>query len=98
MIRRLSGRDFSRVADQRGQHLLGALVAQRIEPQLAVVGLAAPFVTVLGAVVNQQQNLRGADRIGEQIEQLLGLFIDPVQVLENYNQRLVEALADAGFA
>ena len=48
---------------------------------------------VLGTVVNQQQNLRGGDRIGEQIEQRLGFFIDPVQVLENYNQRLVEALA-----
>ena len=48
---------------------------------------------VFGAVVDQQQDSGGADRIGQQIQERLGLFIDPVQVFENHHQRLIEALA-----
>jgi len=40
-----------------------------------------------------QQNLCGANRIGQQIQELLCLLIDPVQVLENHHQRLIEGLA-----
>ena len=53
----LERRQFGAVAEQRGQHLVGALLAERIEPQLRVVGLAAPLMRVLGAVVHQQQDL-----------------------------------------
>ena len=37
------------VAEQRRQHLVGALLAQRIEPQLGVVCLATPLMRILRA-------------------------------------------------
>jgi hypothetical protein len=43
------------VAQQRLEKLLGAGGRQRVQAQLRVVGLAAPGVLVLGAVVDQQQ-------------------------------------------
>src|SRR5713101_7266718 len=48
---------------------------------------------VLRAIVDQQENLRGADRVSEQIQKRLGLAIDPVQILEDRHQRLVERFA-----
>ncbi len=48
---------------------------------------------ILGTVVHQQQEFRGTDRIGQQVQQLLGLLVDPVEVLEDHHQRLIEALA-----
>ena len=59
MISRLSGSRSDAVAEQRGEHLLGALLAERVEPQLGVIGLAIPLMRILGPVVHQQQNLRG---------------------------------------
>ena len=84
---------FHAVAEQRRQHLVGAFLAQRVEPQLRVVGLVAPLMAVLGPIVHQQQDARGADAVGEQVQECLRLAIDPVQVLEDHDQRLVEALA-----
>ncbi len=48
---------------------------------------------ILGPIVHQQQNIRGADRIGEEIEKFLRLVIDPVQVFEDHHQRLIERFA-----
>ena len=48
------------VAEERLQQLAGALGRERIEPELAVVGLAAPAVLVLGPVVHEQQQARRA--------------------------------------
>jgi hypothetical protein len=50
-------------------------------------------VAILGAIVHHHQNPRGADRIGQQVEERLGFGIDPVQVLEHRDERLIEALA-----
>ena len=72
---------------------LGARRRQRIEPQLRIVGLAAPAVLVLGAVVDQQQQAGRWQALDEAVEQGLGLGIDPVQILEDQQQRLHLALA-----
>jgi hypothetical protein len=48
---------------------------------------------ILRTVVHQQEYLRGTDGIGQQVEQLLGLLVDPVEVFKNDYERLVEALA-----
>jgi hypothetical protein len=72
---------------------LGARWWQRIEPQLRIVGFAAPAVLVLGAVVDQQQEASCRQAVDEAVEQGLGLGIDPVQILEDQQQWLHLALA-----
>ena len=57
---------------------LGTRWGQRIEPQLRIVGLAAPAVLVLGAVVDQQQQTGRGQTVNKAIEQGLGLAINPV--------------------
>jgi hypothetical protein len=64
--------------------IFGTLPSQRIAAEQYVVALVGPFVAVLWAIVHQQQHMRIADAIGEQIEQRLGLLVDPVQVFEDY--------------
>src|SRR5208337_3951779 len=80
--------------EQRGQHLVGALATERIQAQLRVVGLAAPVMRILGTVVHQQQNPGVADRVGQQVQQRLRLLVDPMQVLEEDHQRLVERFTE----
>src|SRR5262249_46176560 len=48
---------------------------------------------ILRAVVHQQQDFRRADRVGQQVQQFLGGLINPMKVLEDHHQRLIEALA-----
>ena len=48
---------------------------------------------IFGTIVHQQQEFRGPDGIGQQIQQLLGLLVDPVEVLEDHHQRLIQTLA-----
>ena len=82
------------VVPQQGlEELVGARRRQRIEPQLRVVGLAAPAVLVLRAVVDQQQEAGRGQALDEAVEQRLGLGIDPVQVFEDQQQRLHLAFA-----
>jgi hypothetical protein len=50
-------------------------------------------MVVLGAVVDQQENVRCGERIYDLIEERLGLTIDPMKVLKNDNRRLAEALS-----
>src|SRR5690348_11685664 len=57
------------------------------------MGAAAPVVAVFGSIVDQQQDARTRNRVDQQIQQRLGLTIYPVEILENDNERLVEALA-----
>ena len=75
------------------QELVGAGRRQRVEPQLRVVGLAAPAVLVLGAVVDQEQQPGGRQTLDQAVEQRLRLGIDPVQVFEDQEQRLHLAFA-----
>ena len=58
-----------------------------------VVGLAAPGVLVLGAVVDEEQQPRRRQAVDQAVEQRLGLGVDPVEVLEDHEQRLDLALA-----
>ena len=81
-------------AEQRVKHLVGALAPQRIEAQLGVTGAVAPLVMVLGPVVDQHEDARTGDAVHEQVQKFLGLRVDPVQVLEDHHQRLLEALTD----
>src|SRR5216684_5702473 len=81
------------VAQHCREHLLGAFLAERVETKLRVIGLAIPLMRILEPIVHQQQKFRGPDRIGKQVQQLLGLLVDPVEIFEDYHQRLVERFA-----
>jgi hypothetical protein len=48
---------------------------------------------ILGPVVHQQQEFRGSDGIGQQVQQLLGLLVDPVEVFEDHYHGLIERFA-----
>ena len=92
-IIRLSAARLARITEQRGEQLLDALTRQRIEAQLRIVSAVAPLVAILGAVVDQQQNARIGERVGEQVQPGLGFAVNPMEVFEHDDQRLVEALA-----
>ena len=66
---------------------------QRVEPELGVVGLAAPAVLVLGTVVDQQQQAGRGQALHQAVEQGLRLGVDPVQVFKHQEQRLHLAFA-----
>jgi hypothetical protein len=90
LLERVEGRVS---AEERLEQLVRALRRQGIDPELAVVGLAAPGVPVLGAVIDEEQQARRGQAVDEAIEQGLGLAVDPVQVFEDHHQRLRLALA-----
>ena len=89
----LERRQAGIVPQQGLQQCLGARGRQRVEPELGVVGLAAPAVLVLRAVVDQQQQAGRGQALDQAVEQRLGLGVDPVQVLEDQQQGLHLALA-----
>ena len=75
------------VAQERVQQLGRALVRQRIEAELRVVGPASPRVLILGAIVDEQQEARRRKAVDEAVEEGLRLGVDPVEVLEHRQQR-----------
>ena len=82
------------VVPQQGlEELVSARRGQRVEPELGVVGLAAPAVLVLRAVVDQQQQ-RAVGRLSTRLSSRACVsVVDPVQVLEDQQQRLHLAFA-----
>ena len=48
---------------------------------------------IFGTVVDEHQQARAANAFGHQIEQALGGTVNPMKVLENDDERLVEAFA-----
>ena len=81
------------VPEQGVQELVGAQRRQRVQPQLRVIGLAAPAVLILGPVVDEQQELGGGETLDQAVEQGLGLGVDPVQILADQEQGLHLAFA-----
>ena len=68
------------------------LVRQGVEPELRVVGAAAPLVPILGPVVHEEQHPGRRQALDQRVQQRLGLGVDPVEVLEDHEQRLHLAL------
>ena len=89
---RLQRRQYRLGAEQRRQQRVRALGAERIDSNLGVAGLAAPGVAIFGSIVDQQQDPGGRQALHQAVEQRLGLAVDPVQVLEDQQQRLDLAL------
>src|SRR5262245_59494137 len=84
-----------RVAAQQGvEQLLRALRRKRIKADLRVVCLAPPVVVaVLGPVADQDEQRRRGQALDEAIEERLRLGVDPVQILEDDEERLLPRFA-----
>jgi hypothetical protein len=82
------------IPEERPQQLVGVLRGQWVEPQLAVVGLAAPRVLVIRPIVHEEKSPSGGETLDEPVEQRLGLGIDPVKILEDDEDRLDLTLAE----
>src|SRR5262249_55555971 len=74
------------------QELVGSLLRERIETELAIVALAAPPVLVLRPVVDEQQEPRGGQAVDQAIQHRLGLVVDPLEVLDDQEEWLQLAL------
>ena len=70
------------------EEFVSSLGGERVQSHLRVVGLAAPPVLVLRAIVDQQQEPGGGQALDEAVEACLRLGIDPVQVFEDDEQWL----------
>jgi len=56
-----------------------------MEFEPGVVAAAAPPMSVLGPVINQQENSRVPDRFDQQVEQRLRPAVYPMKILEYQN-------------
>ncbi len=81
------------IPEESLEECLGTRRRQRVEPELAVVGFAAPAMLVLRPVVDQQQELGRRDALDQAIQEGLGLGVDPVEILTHQQQRLHLAFA-----
>jgi hypothetical protein len=70
-------------AEELVEELTRALRRKRIEAHLAVAGLAAPGVLILGTIVHDEQDARRRDAVDQIVENLLRLGVDPVKVLDD---------------
>ena len=64
-----------------------------VETELRVVGLAPPAVAVLRPVVDEEEKSCGRQALDQAVQERLGLGVDPVEVLEDHEERLHLALA-----
>ena len=82
------------VAQKRAHEVTGTLGDERIEPQLAVVGLASPTMLILGPVVDQQKQPGRGQAVDQAVEHGLCLGVDPVQVFDEQQKRLNAAFIE----
>ena len=82
-----------RIPEQRVDQFPRVVHAQGVQPELAVVGLAAPVVAVARPVVGQQHDRGGRHAVGQRVEERLRLGVQPLQILEDQQQRAIAALA-----
>ena len=61
---------------------------QWVEPQLGVVGLAAPALLIFGTVVDEEHNAGRRQAVDQAVQERLRLGVDPVQVLDDQEQGL----------
>ena len=88
----LQGLEAGVAPEQRLQQRGRTLRRERVQPELAVVGLPAPAVPVLGTVVDEEQEPGRRQALDQPVEHRLRLGVDPVEVLEHDQERLDLAL------
>ena len=88
----LSGPSPAWSPSSASQQHLGALREQPVQTNLTVVSFAAPGVLVFGAIGHEQQQARRAEAVDERVEDRLRLAVDPVEILEDDDERLLARL------
>ena len=86
--RRLSGARLGCVAEQSVAAAPRHSAAAADRGGAACSSLAAPAVLILGPVRDEEQQARAGQALDQAVQQRLGLGVDPVQVLEDQEQRL----------
>lgn len=81
-------------AEEDTEQRPGALGGKRLGAELSVERLGHPAVLVLRAIVDEEQDSRGGQRVHQAVEEGLGLRIAPVEVFDHEQQRLDLALPD----
>src|SRR4029450_10715326 len=89
----LGGSELGPVAHQGLEQLVRALRAQGLDPELTIVALTTPGVTVLWAIVDEEEHRRRGQTLHHAVEHGLRLSIDPVEVLHHEEEGLDSALA-----
>jgi hypothetical protein len=74
------------------EKFIGTCRRERVEPQLRVIGLVAPAVPILRAIVDQQEEAGRGQALDQTLQQGLGFGIDPVQIFTDEQHRLHLAL------
>ncbi len=76
------------LAGEVAQQLLGVRMSQRLERERVVVRRAGPGRLVFGPEVDDRQRLRALDRADQFAQQHLARLVDPVQVLDDGDDRV----------
>jgi hypothetical protein len=88
-----SQRREARIAAEQGlEELPGTLGRQGVQAHLCVVGLAAPAVFVLRAVVHEEHQPRGREALDQAVEERLCLTVDPVEIFDDGEDRPILGL------
>ena len=82
------------VTEQTAEELFSAAEGQWIDPDLGVIRLAGPAVLILGTVAHEQEEAGGRKALDEPVQDRLRLAVDPVEILEDRDDRLNLALAE----
>ena len=75
------------------KQFLRAPAGQRIDPELAIVGLAAPAVTVFGTIADEEQHRGGRQALDHALEDGLRLAVEPMEILHHEHEGLGATLA-----
>src|SRR4029453_15089597 len=81
-------------AQKSVEQLVRAVFRERIESDLVVITLASPGVAVLGPIVDEEEQPQGGQALHEAIQDRLCFRVDPVEVLEDDEERLDLSLAE----
>src|SRR5262249_57357308 len=72
-----------------------SLGGQRVDADLVVVRLARPVVSVLRPIGHEQQDANWGQTLDEIVEKGLRLPVNPVQILEDQQERLRAAFEES---
>src|SRR5262249_34109575 len=89
----LERREHCAVTQERLEQLVGVLRTQRVDPELTVVRLADPGVTVLWTIVDEQKHGGRGKTFHQTVEHCLCFRIEPVEVLQHEEEWLNLALS-----